>query len=108
MSKSKQRGGTRSSRIPRPERQVNADDAFRRLIERANARGGGGDHCHGCGRALASGESTAVGTDRRGNPRVMARCCVGRLSVIVGFGVYLAAADAPAEWLAAVPAEGMA
>jgi hypothetical protein len=103
------RGGDRSIRIPRPDPQLNDDDAFRRQVARANAAGGGADRCHGCGRVLASGTTTVLfGTDRRNRPLAVAECCHRRLTVILGYGVYLAAADAPAEWLAEVPARGSA
>jgi hypothetical protein len=102
------RGGPRGIPIPRHDPQVKVDEDFRGQVARANAAGGGADCCHGCGRALASGTVTLFGTDRRGGPLTVAECCHKRLAVIIGFGIYLAAADAPAEWLDALPTEGSA
>jgi hypothetical protein len=82
--------------------------AFRRLVLKANAKHGGGDRCHGCGRPLWSPEETIVGHDAAGRCLVVARCCKSKIAVVLGIGWYIAVRDAPADWLAAVPARGSA
>ena len=89
--------------MPRPsERQV------RRRIERANRKFGGGDRCHGCGRHLRSGELTLIGHDPRDDLMVVGTCCGRRLLDLIGIGMWLAARDVQASWLASLDAAGTA
>jgi hypothetical protein len=85
-----------------------AADRFRLAVERANRKWGGGEVCHGCRRPLASGERTVIGADRRHKLRVVGSCCSGMLQSIHGFGMFIRAADAPADYLNLVPTRGRA
>jgi hypothetical protein len=72
---------------------------FRRQIEAANARYGGGV-CHRCRRRLESGERTLIGSvGRRGSLMVVGNCCRHRLRSVVGIGIWCLPGDLPAAWL---------
>src|SRR5712691_5477630 len=71
------------------------DRAFRRLVLKANREHGGGDRCHGCGRALRSLEVTLTGEDRRGALLIVAQCCARRLAIVLGYGIYIANGEDP-------------
>jgi hypothetical protein len=83
--------------------------AFRKQIEKANARFGGAEVCHGCRRPLKSAELTYVGTGRRrGHLMCVARCCRHMIKILVGFGVWYAMRDTSASWLADIEPRGRA
>jgi hypothetical protein len=79
-----------------------ADQAFQRLAKDL-VRKSGADRCHGCGRRLISGDRTTIGYDPQRHGLIVADCCRDKIAVAIGGGLYLAATDAPASWLATVP-----
>ena len=101
---------TRSVNRGRPRTAKSSAAArFVALVKRANRAHGGGGICHACKRPLQSGEPTLVGRDRAGTALVVAvRCCPGRLRSLLGCGLFLAARDLPAPWLADVQPLGSA
>jgi hypothetical protein len=95
------------NRAERRHAAARGDRQFRRFVE-GLVRCGGADCCHGCGRALRSGQATLTGLDARGRGLTAAQCCQDRVVVGLALGLYLSARDAPAEWLAGVRPRGSA
>jgi hypothetical protein len=57
-----------------------------------------GEHCHGCRRPFAKGESSTFGFTAGRHLMIVGSCCTGKLVTVLGFGLFLACPPPPAPW----------